>query len=419
MQNRPFPLVILLAALGLFSLAGATAPAQAREHYEAPVAPQAAAILPPYMLSGPNFTVDPSVATDGYLYIYTLRTRFGELRVASTALLAKRIAETAALAKMEQVSSLTEFGGGMVAKGKSTLEGAADLVTNPVGTLSGAVTGVGRMFENLQQDITSGNIGNGSGAARILGVSALERQYAAQFGVDPYTTNPLVRKRLHDLAVAGAAGNITASALASLIPGGAGIAVSAVGATATLNNVDLTAPPEQLARQNLAQLASMGVPSEAAALFIGDRIFTPTEQCRVVASLAAMPAVQNKGAFVGFLAGTNDPDVARFRERTAAMYAGYNANIAPLTGFVSIGRHVAAMNTDGKLVLVFPADCFFWTETNAVIARAFEEFARNFPANGVEIWVAGKASPLFAKKMRAMGWKIHDQSANRLLSQPY
>jgi hypothetical protein len=411
--------MLLLAALGLFFLAGTTSPAQAREHYETPVAPQAAAILPPYMLSGPNFTVDPFVGTDGYLYVYTLRTRFGDLRVASTALLAKRIAETAALAKMEQVSSLAEFGGGILNKGESTLQGAADLITNPVGTIRGTVTGVGEMFANLGQAISSGNVGNGAGVSKILGVSQLERQYAAQFGVDPYTTNPLVRKRLHAMASAGAAGNITASALASLIPGGAGIAVSAVGASAKLNNVDLTASAETLARQNLAQLASMGVPSEAAALFIGDRTFTPTQQCSVVASLAAMPTVQNKGAFVGFLADTNNADVARFRERMAAMYAGYNANIEPLTGFVSIGRHVAAVNTAGRLVLVFPADCFFWTETNAIIARAFEKFARDFPANGVEIWIAGKASPLFAREIRAMGWKFHDRSANRLLSQPY
>ena len=300
------------------------------------------------MLSGANFRVDPVVA--GYLSIYTLHTRFGDVRVASSALLAKRIAETAALAKMEQVSSLKEFGGGIVNTGESTLQGAANLVTNPVGTISGALTGVGRMFENFSQDPASGNIGNGSGAAKLLGVPALERQYAAQFSVDPYTTNPLVRKRLHDLAVAGAAGNITATALSSLIPGGAGIAVSAV---------DLTAPPEALARQNLSQLAGMGVPAETAAFFIGDQTFTPTQQTRIVASLAAMPTVQNKGALVGFLADTNDPEVARFRERMATMYAGYNATVSPLSGFVSIGRHVAAMNAAGTRVLVFPADCFF------------------------------------------------------------
>ncbi|UJX42158.1 hypothetical protein K9F62_05615 [Desulfovibrio sp. JY] len=416
MRNRLFPLIactawMLLSWFGPAPLAAAP--------YETPVAPAASAILPPSMLSGPDFTVDPFVATDGYLYIYTLHTRFGDLRVASTALLAKRIAETAALAKMEQVSSLTEFGGGIVGKGRQTLQGAADLVTNPVGTLQGAVTGVGQMFATLRQDITSGDIGNGSGVSRILGVPALERQYAAQFGVDPYTTNPLVRKRLHDLAAAGAAGNITATALASLIPGGAGIAVSAVGASATLNGVDLTAPPEALARQNLTQLANMGVPSETAAFFIGDRIFTPTQQSRIVASLAVMPQVANKGALVGFLAGTDDPDVARFRERMAAMYAGYNAAVSPLSGFVAVGRHIAAVNAAGRLVLVFPADCFFWTETNAVIARAFEDFARNFPANGVEIWISGKASPLFAREIRRMGWKFHDKSGPRLLGGPY
>ncbi|WP_027183692.1 hypothetical protein [Desulfovibrio inopinatus] len=391
----------------------------AAEPFEKPSAPPAASILPQQMLSGPDFTVEPSVSTDGYLYIYTLHTRFGDLRVASTALLAKRIAETAALAKMEQVNALAEFGGGIVDKGKSTLQGAANLITNPVGTITGAVTGVGQMFANLSQDIASGNIGHGDGAAKILGVSTLERQYAAQFGVDPYTTNPLVKKRLQALASAGAAGNITASALTSLIPGGAGITVSAVGASATLNNVDLTASPEVLARHNLTTLAEMGVPSETSAFFVGDQTFTPTQQCHIVSSLASMPSVGKKTELIKFLADTNDPDVARFRERMTAMYAGYNANVAPIKEFISIGRHIAALNASGRLILVFPSDCFFWTETNAVIARAFRDFARDVPATGIEIWVGGKTSHRFAQEIRAMGWELHDQSARRLLGEPY
>lgn len=416
MSNR---LILLFAWIAALVLSGMAPAALAGTASETPAAPTASAILPPQMLSGMNFTVDPVVATDGYLYVYTLHTRYGDLRVASTALLATRIAETAALAKMEQVSSLQEFGGGIVAKGEQTLQGAANLVTNPVGTIGGALTGVGKMFENFSQDLASGNIGNGTAAAKILGVPALERQYAAQFGVDPYTTNPLVRKRLHDLASAGAAGNITATAMASLIPGGAGIAVSAVGASATLNKVDLTAPPEALARQNLAQLAAMDVPPETAAFFVGDQTFTPSQQSRVVATLAAMPAVRNKAALVGFLADTNDPDVARFRQRMAAMYAGYNAAVSPLSGFVTVGRHIAALNAAGKMVLVFPADCIFWTETNAVISQALDKFSRNFPAKGIEIWITGKASPLFARKMRDMGWKFHDKSGSRLLGEPY
>ncbi len=411
--------LFLAAPVLLYGLLCAGTEARAREAYQTPAAPSAAAILPPSMLSGPHFSVAPIVGTDGYLYVYDLRTTYGNLRVASTALLAKRIAETAALAKMEQVSALSEFGGGIVDKGEATIQGAADLITNPVGTIRGTVTGVGQMFANLGQALSSGNIGNGSGVSKILGVPELERQYAAQFGVDPYTTNPLVRKRLRAMASAGAAGNVTASALASLIPGGAGIAVSAVGASAKLNGIDLTASPETLARQNLARLADMGVPSETASFFIGNRVFTPSQQSRIVASLAAMPAAGNKGAFVGFLADTNDPDVARFRGRMAAMYAGYNARVEPLSGFVSIGRHVAAINASGRLVLVFPADCFFWTETNAIIARAFADYARSFPANGIEIWITGKASPLFARKMRAMGWKFHDHSGPRLLGEPY
>lgn len=409
----------LLTLIVLSCLVCPAGAASAAGSFETPSAPSASAILPSTMRSGPDFNVDPVVGTDGYLYVYDLHTRFGDLRVASTALLATRIAETAALARMEQVSARQEFRSGLINKGQQTVSGAVDLVTNPLGTLSGAATGVGRMFESLQQNLTSGNLGDGSGAANLLGVPALARQYARQFGVDPYTTNPLVQKRLQEMASAGAAGNITASALAALIPGGVGIAVSAAGASATLNTIDLTASPATIAQQNQAQLAAMGVSSDNASSFIGNSVFTPTQQSRVVAALAAMPSVQNKGAFVGFLGTTDDQDLALFRQRMAEMYAGYNANVAPLSGFMPIGRYVGAMSASGRLILAFPMDTFFWTRTNASIAGSINAFARNLPAAGVEVWITGKASPMVVKQLRGLGWTVHDKSAQRLLGQAY
>lgn len=389
---------------------------QAAGPYETPSAPTASSILPPNMLSGPNFVVDPVVGTDGYLYIYTLHTNFGDVRAASTAQLAVRIAETAALAKMARVNALQEFGGGIVQKGEQTVQGAVALVQNPLGTISGALTGVGRMFSSMSQDISSSG---GSAGANLLGVPALARQYAKQFGVDPYTTNPLVQARLTALAQAGAAGNITGDALAALIPGGVGIAVSAAGTTATLNTIDLTASPVSIAQQNQARLAAMGVSGDAASYFVANQAFTPTQQSLIVAALGNLPAVGNKTAFISFLADTGDPDVACFRQRMAQMYAGYNGGVSPLSGFVPVGRHVAAINAAGKLVLVFPTDCLFWTETNAAIAQAMSALAQTMPTSGVELWVAGKVSPAFARNLRAMGWTVRENCAQRLLAQPY
>lgn len=402
-----------LFVFGLILFAGL--PAHAGATFETPSAPTASAILPPDMLSGPDFSVDPLVTTDGYLYVYGLHTRFGDMTVASTALLCTRIAETAALARMEQVGSLQEFGGGLANKGRQTVAGAVDLVTNPIGTVTGTVTGVGRMFASLGQDLTGQNTSDGSATANLIGIPALARQYAVQFGVDPYTTNPLVQQRLQSLATAGAAGSITATALSALIPGGAGLAVSAAGGSATFTSLDLTTTPSDLARENQQRLAALGVSPETTSYFIGNASFTPTQQTRIVNAMAVMPTVQNKNAFVGFLIDTDNQDLALFRQRMIEMYAGYNANVSPLSGFMAIGRHVAAVNAAGRLVLVFPMDCFFWTQTNAVIANAINAFAQNLPATGVEIWIAGKASPMAVRQLRHLGWTVHDKCGARLL----
>ena len=63
MHHRLIRLVALAVALGLSWLPAAVSAAG----YETPTAPPASAILPPSMLSGPNYVVDPVVGTDGYL----------------------------------------------------------------------------------------------------------------------------------------------------------------------------------------------------------------------------------------------------------------------------------------------------------------------------------------------------------------
>lgn len=44
---------------------------------------------------------------------------------------------------------------------------------------------------------------------------------------------------------------------------------------------------------------------------------------------------------------------------------------------------------------------------------------QTMPTSGVELWVAGKVSPAFARNLRAMGWTVRENCAQRLLAQPY
>ncbi len=394
----------------------AAAPALCQQ-YETPPTFRAASLLPKSLLSGPDYRVDDTVTNDGYLNTYLIHSRFGDFTAVSTALLHTRIAEIKAMAAMEKVNSLDQFGGSLAGKGVQTVEGAVNLVVHPVDSVGGALSGVGKMFTRVQESLVESNPSKyeDSRIKKLTGFSQTKRDYAKQFGIDPYSTNQELQKRLDSLASAGFAGSITGTALQALIPGGVGLAVGAVSGTAVLGGIDATLAPEDLRRQNRQDLGDMGVPATVARLFIDNDVFTPIQQSIIVKSLGAMPDVRNKEAFVSFLVHTNNQDLALFRQRMSQMYAGYVKNVGPLGGFMPLGKFVGAMKDNGTLVLAFPLDYLVWTPTTAMVVEALSDSAKALQANGVELWITGKASPMTAKNLKRLGLKLHENCSDKLL----
>lgn len=408
----------LLASLALTALLAATALAQ---ETETPPTFEARAVLPKAILSGPSYSLDSVVTNDGYLNAYTIRSRFGDFKAESTALLYTRIAEIAAMEKMEQLAGTSAFGTSLADKGKQTVQGAVNLVTDPLNTVGGALSGVGKMFVRAQESLVESTPSKyeGNRVQNLIGYSQTKRDYAKQFGVDPYSTNPVLQAKLNALAEAGYAGSITGSALQALIPGGVGVAVSGVSGTAVLGDIDVSVPPTDLRRQNRQALLDAGVPEALARLFINNEQFTPTQQTSIVKALASMRGTEGVADFVEFAAGTQEQDVALFRQRMARMYAGYGNGVANLARFVRLGRFVGAQRGDGTLVLAFPLDYLACTRTNAAIIEAMADKARGLSARGVELWLTGKASPMTKRLVKRVGWRLQEEAARKLLGTWY
>jgi hypothetical protein len=409
--------ISVLCVFAACMIVSQTAPRAFSQEYETPPTLQAATLLPKALLSGPDYRVDGTVTNDGYLNTYLLRSRFGDFTVVSTALLRTRIDEVKAMAAMEQVNSSGQFGSALVDKGAQTVQGAANLVTRPVETMGSALSGVGKMFARAQESLAESTPSKyeDDRLKKISGFSQTKRDYAKQFGIDPYSTNAVLQEKLNSLASAGFAGSITGSALQALIPGGVGIAVGAVSGSTMLGTIDASIPPEDMRRQNRQMLTDMGVSSSMTRLFIDNEVFTPLQQTIIVKSLNAMPDVREKETFVSFLVRTDNQDLALFRQRMSQMYAGYAKGVAPLSSFTALGRFVGAVKSDGSLVLAFPLDYLVWTSTNAAIIRALSETAKSSSIPGVELWLTGKASPMTIKELRRLGWKLHENSSQQLL----
>ena len=388
----------------------------AAESFEVASVFSATDILPANIITGPHHRVEGEVENDGYLNHYRIISDYGVIPAMSTATLLKRIDEINAIARMGEIKKTDEFKSGVAEKAGDVVRGAKGLVTHPVGSITGAVSGVGKLFqrggENLfgsaRSDVEPSRIKD------VMGFSKAKRDYAYELGIDVYSREKIVQQHLDDLAWAGYAGRMTASVALMAVPGGAGVVLSVAGGTQLMNKVFRDSAPADLRIMNRKKLLAMNVSPDVTDLFIGNTVFTPREQTLLVTALDDIAGAANRGAFVKFAVLTNSSDVAAFRQRQAQMYSAYNRNIAPIKRFESVGQLAAAVTGDGVMVFNVPLDHLIWTREMADFIKIGNENVNRLGVKDKHLWVIGTVSLLARQQMEQLGWKIHENSGAAL-----
>jgi hypothetical protein len=343
---------------------------------------------------------------------YTLDSKFGRVTADSTAELKIRVDEMRALAAMQKVDTTGQFTRQAKQGGRDALKGAKSLVTNPVGTLQGAFTGLGKMAERAG-DALMGDPPSDAEDSRLenaIGFSSTKRAYAAEFRIDPYSTNPLLQKRLEEIAWWGYSGKIAASAASAAIPGGVGAFVSASKTSNWLEGIPVQTPPSELRKANRQKLADMGVSADASGLFLGNTVYSPVQQTKLVNALARMNGTADRGHFVKFAVLARNAPVTFFRSRQAEMYANFAAKGERIERFVPLGTNAAARLANGRILFCFPVDYLVWTEANATLALALEQSLSGLPdVRGKEVILAGGISSTARKALEGLGWTVRDR----------
>ncbi|MCZ6526085.1 MAG: hypothetical protein O6928_05940 [Gammaproteobacteria bacterium] len=402
--------VFFVASISLvFSISSANA-----EKYDQPANLRASQFIPASMMGGPNHQVDEKVANDGFLNMYTINSRFGTLKATSTLKLFKYINELNAVAAIEQAKASGQFKEGVKEKAGDVIDGAKSLVYDPIGTVGGVASGVGKLFSRGKENLFGGSRSDAESSRMkdIMGFSKAKREYAHEFGVDVYSRNKILQDKLDDISWSGYAGGISATVALMAVPGGA---VSVLGTTETLNEIYRDSAPADLRIMNRKKLMALGVSEDITDLFVSNAVFTPREQTAIVLSLEKMGKVKNPGTFVKLSVLTDDADIAFFRQKQAEMYANYDQKIEPIVSFVQLGQAVAAKTRSGKLVFNVPLDYLLWTRGIAALGRAVSQNASLM--KGVKerhIWLTGDVSPMARKELEKMGWNIHTRATNLL-----
>ena len=373
----------------------------------------ASKILPPELLSGPNHRVQERVRSDGIVNIYTIDSRFGTFTAVSTAMLRKRIHEINAMAIMDKLEGTKEYGDSVRESGLDTMVAAKNMVFQPIKTTTEVVSGVGLLFRRAGDSLFGAKRSDAEDSRfkNLIGFSNYKRDYAYQLGVDVYSRNKVLQDRLNEIAWTGFAGGLTVSAALAAVPGGAGVAMTAIGMTRLGTAIFQNTPPADLRRMNAEKLRALGIHEHTIDTFISDSVFTPREQTILVAALDEMMGVAERERMVQLAALTDRDDVAFFRQRQAEMYAGYHRAVSPIERFVGVGPVPAAQTVKGALVFNLPVDYVSWTqEVGRVITHASNLANQLRGISEKQLWITGTLSPRARAEIQRLGWKVYERN---------
>jgi hypothetical protein len=361
--------------------------------------------------------LDDKVVNDGLMNHYRISSSFGGMDANSDAELAKRLQEIGAIAKLKKLETSDEFGKGIADSAGNVVEGAKSLVTDPVNTIGGIFQGAGTLLRRTGDAVFGDPKSKyeDNAAQSLLGVSQAKRDFAAQMGVDVYSSNEVLQAALLRVARASASGTIlTAGALAA-VGGGAGTFISVTGGSQTLNDVLKKTPPQDLRRMNREKLQKMGISNDLIDLFLANANYSPTYQTLLVDALDRMGGVGGRDVMLKIAISADTDALCMFRQRQVRMYAGLHAK-QPLDRFVSSGNLVMVRTKDGKIVIAVPADYVAWTDSIAQrVVNSEEQLKALAGVTGRELWVGGTLSPRTRQELESRGWKINDRTGDNLI----
>jgi len=403
-------IILFLWGMGLVP----TAPAQ--DFQKVPIMLQASDVLPSQLLKGSNYEVVKTVKNDGLVNTYQLDTKYGPFTVESTGLLLIRINELRAILKMEQLKGTDVYLEALKKSATKPLKTAEGLVTNPVETTKGVVSGVGRWFGDVGRSITSDDPHQAGVVKTATGQATTKREFAFEFGVDPYSSFEPLQKALDEVSMTAGGGGLTVKVAFAAIPGAAGTAIGLGGTAEDMKSLVRDKSPAELEKINEKKLREMGVAGSLAKVFLKNPNYTPLEETLLVGELAKIPGVKDRAFFIESASLASEESVALFMRLRAQWMALYGAKVKAVAGFVEVNGVPFLRTRDGTIVGIFPFDHVAWTSALAVKERPVSEDIKKMAGvKGKELWVGGTVDPVARGALEARGWKVEEKFAERLL----
>jgi hypothetical protein len=409
-------IISAVVVIGLLAVGSEMAAAQDKGGFEPSPVLKASDLAVPELLKGPRFTVDSRVPVKGFLAHFTIRSEYGLFEAHGLHMLQVRVREIHALGQLEGMSKTKEF---LEAAGRAVarpVTSTVNMLVHPVDTVKGLPGGVERLFDRIklggEQVVAAASAPEKSGEERVadvtervgsitvtaLGYEKERRDLAKGLGVDPYTTNAVLSKKLDDMAWVAFSGRFgIQTAMAVVVP--YSVAMSA----ATITNTTVyDTPAGDLVNSARAVFAGTGATEGQVQALMKNRLYSLSVLTALADGLRRLQGLQGLPAVVQFAAVAKTEDEARLAAAAVNVLARYHETVAALA-HVSAPGPILGHTAAGTLVAAAPVDYVAWTERAA-------RFAERDDLKAPEriLWLSGRTSPRAQKELEARRWKLFE-----------
>lgn len=410
----------------------------------------AAELVPPALLGGEDFRVDPCARLTGHMARFTLRpagpgagaVEPPAIVVESIDLLELRVLEMELLRRLRAIGRASAAGQAAMGSLQQTGSAVGSVVSRPVesvvGLPAGALRFFGRQVERAGRQVADAGERawehfdsplppetrlrpeveetlpaepepwwrRGSGLAfqlgkRWLGYTAARRDLARRLGTDPYTRNPWLDAEMDRLAWAALVGRRSAGFGLGQIGGAAGIALSE---SSRIHRMVWEQPPEEVRRWNARRLAPLACSPEAQDEFFDNGRFSPTLQTQAVDALMELVPQAGCDAFLQLAAGVEREAEARYVVDLLQLLVAARPRFP--VRFEPVGSALVLRDGEERLFLALPVDRLQWTP----MTRDFFAQPGFASAPDKRALIGREASPEARAALLAAGWSVFEHA---------
>ncbi len=385
----------------------------------------AADLLPADVVRGEHHRVQDEVRSDGYLNYYTIESDYGEFEAIGASMLRRRIGEIEALAALDDLSKTEVFIESAADAGIQQIRTIRDFATNPVETVVGIPSGIGRMFNrwgrqardvadtaaDVATDVASGG-GDSEGDGSVdVDVSDLTESYFSvdsaqmawhrKLGTDPYTDNETLQAAIKEYAWAERLGRVGI--------GFAGIPqIPGADVIAEVNDVVWSTDPYELEQLNRERLAVTGADEALIDQYLDNPHMTPTQTTLLTAAITELEDVWGRDGILRQALNPETPAEVNFFINSVTMLAWFHRNETPIEAVATSEVLPAAMLTNGGSMLAFAVDHVYWTETVANAGERYRALTSGEYGDTRTVLLLGTSSERCRAELEAKGFEVRE-----------